>query len=49
MFNEKVIQEFNTPKNVGILHGHNAQGTTTNEVTNEISRMYLLINDGKVN
>lgn len=48
MFNEKVIQEFNAPKNVGILHGHNAQGTTTNEVTNEIIRMYLLISDGKV-
>ncbi len=48
MYNEKVIQEFSNPKNVGVLHGHNAQGTTSNEVTNEIIRLYLLINDGKI-
>lgn len=48
MFNEKIIEIFNNPQNVGVLHGHNAQGTTTNEVTNEIIRMYLLIENDKV-
>ena len=48
MFNEKIIEVFNNPQNVGVLHGHNAQGTTTNEITNEIIRMYLLIENDKV-
>lgn len=45
MFNEKIIEVFNNPEYVGILHGHNAQGTTKNEITNEIIRIYLLIED----
>ena len=48
MYNEKIVQIFQNPTNVGVLQGHNAQGTTTNSRTNEIIRLYLLINDNKV-
>lgn len=48
MYNEKIIQIFENPSNVGILQGHNAQGTTTNSVTNEIIRLYLLVDGNKV-
>lgn len=48
MYNENIIQIFKNPNNVGVLQGHNAQGTTTNEATNEIIRIYLLVENGKV-
>jgi len=48
MYNEKIIQIFENPNNVGVLQGHNAQGTTTNNNTNEIIRLYLLVDNNKV-
>lgn len=45
MYNDKIIEVFNNPSCVGILQGHNAQGTTNNEISNEIIRIYLLIED----
>lgn len=48
MYNEKIIQIFQNPDNVGVLQGHNAQGTTTNSFTNEIIRLYLLVSDNIV-
>ena len=38
MFNEKIIEVFNNPEYVGILHGHNAQGTTKNEISQSVSQ-----------
>ena len=48
MYNQKIIEVFNNPSYVGILHGHNAQGTATSEVTGEIVRIYLLIENDKI-
>lgn len=48
MYNENILNIFKNPSNVGVLQGHNAQGTTTNEATHEIIRIYLLVQNGNV-
>ncbi len=45
MYNSKVIEIFNNPKNVGELKGANGIGTVGNEACGDIMKLYLKIDD----
>ena len=45
MYNEKVIEIFRNPKNMGELEGANAIGQVGNAACGDIMRIYLKIND----
>ena len=45
MYNEKVIKEFQNPKNVGALRGANGVGRVGNAACGDIMKVYLKIND----
>ena len=45
MYNEKVMEIFKNPKNVGTLRGANAKGRVGNAACGDIMEIYLLIED----
>lgn len=45
MYNEKVIKEFQNPKNAGALRGANGVGKVGNAACGDIMKVYLKIND----
>lgn len=45
MYNEKVMEIFKNPKNVGSLRGANAKGKVGNAACGDIMEIYLLIED----
>ena len=48
MYNEKVMEIFKNPKNVGALKDANAIGMVGNQACGDIMKMYLKINDDEV-
>ena len=46
MYNEKVIQAFKNPQNVGEVENYNAIGTVGNENCGDIMQITMLIEDG---
>ena len=46
MYNEKVMQAFQNPKNVGEVENYNAIGTVGNENCGDIMQITMLIEDG---
>ena len=48
MYNEKVMEIFKNPKNVGELKEANGVGMVGNQVCGDIMKMYLKINDDEV-
>lgn len=48
MYNEKVMEIFKNPKNVGALKDANAVGMVGNQACGDIMKMYLKINDNEV-
>ncbi len=48
MYNDKVMEIFKNPKNVGELKGANGIGTVGNESCGDIMKLYLKINDKEV-
>ena len=45
MYNEKVMEIFKNPKNVGSLRGANAKGRVGNAACGDIMELYLIIED----
>ena len=45
MYNQKIIEIFKNPMNVGGFHGANGVGKVVEEATNNISKMYLKITE----
>ena len=48
MYNDKVIKEFQNPKNAGALRGANGVGKVGNAACGDIMKVYLKINDDGV-
>ena len=48
MYNDKVIKEFQNPKNAGALRGANGVGKVGNAACGDIMKIYLKINDDGV-
>ncbi|MDR1092993.1 MAG: Fe-S cluster assembly scaffold protein NifU [Clostridiales bacterium] len=48
MYNEKVIQEFTCPKNVGEIKDADGVGKVGNAKCGDIMKMFLKIDDGKI-
>jgi len=48
MYNEKVMDIFRNPKNMGEIRGANAIGTVGNPVCGDIMKIYMVIEDGKI-
>ncbi len=48
MYNQKVMEIFAHPKNIGGLRNANAVGTVGNPTCGDIMKIYLRIEDGKV-
>ncbi len=48
MYNEKVINEFRNPRNVGEIENYDAIGTVGNEVCGDIMQITLKIKDGVI-
>lgn len=48
MYNEKVMEIFSNPKNVGSIENANGVGTVGNPSCGDIMKLYLLIKDGKI-
>lgn len=48
MYNQKIIEIFKNPMNVGGLHGANGVGKVVEETTNNVSKMYLKITEDAV-
>ncbi len=48
MYNEKVMEIFKNPKNVGSLKDANAIGMVGNQACGDIMKMYLKINEDEV-
>ncbi len=48
MYNEKVMEIFANPKNVGAIENANAVGTVGNPSCGDIMKLYLLIKDNKI-
>lgn len=48
MYNEKVMEIFSNPKNVGTIENANAIGTVGNPSCGDIMKLYLLIKDNKI-
>lgn len=48
MYNEKVIKEFQNPKNAGALRGANGVGKVGNAACGDIMKVYLKINDNGI-
>ncbi|MBE5735107.1 MAG: iron-sulfur cluster assembly scaffold protein [Clostridiales bacterium] len=48
MYNEKVMDLFKNPKNVGELPGANAVGKVGNEACGDIMQIFLKINDNEI-
>lgn len=48
MYNEKVMEIFKNPKNVGALKDANAVGMVGNQACGDIMKMYLKINENEV-
>ena len=45
MYNEKVMEIFKNPKNVGSLRGANAKGRVGNSACGDIMEIYMIIED----
>ena len=48
MYNDKVMEIFQNPKNVGELKGANGIGTVGNESCGDIMKLYLKINENQI-
>ena len=48
MYNERVIEEFSHPKNVGEMKGANAVGTVGNAVCGDIMKIFMKIDENDV-
>lgn len=48
MYNEKVIDLFQHPKNVGVIKDANGVGMVGNQVCGDIMKLYLKINDNEI-
>ena len=48
MYNKKVMEIFQNPKNVGELKGANGIGTVGNESCGDIMKLYLKINENQI-
>ena len=48
MYNEKIVEILQNPKNVGIIKGANAVGKACSDVCSDILKFYLMIDDGVV-
>lgn len=48
MYNEKVMEIFSNPKNVGSIKDANGIGTVGNPSCGDIMKLYLLIKDNKI-
>lgn len=48
MYNKRVMEIFENPKNMGEIRGANAVGTVGNPVCGDIMKLYLQIDDGKI-
>ena len=48
MYNEKVMQAFQNPQNVGEVENYNAIGTVGNENCGDIMQITMLIEDGLI-
>lgn len=48
MYNDKVMEIFQNPKNVGELKGANGIGTVGNEACGDIMKLYLKINNNEI-
>lgn len=48
MYNEKVMEIFRNPKNMGEIRTANAVGTVGNPVCGDIMKIYMVIEDGKI-
>lgn len=48
MYNEKVIDLFQHPKNVGAIKDANGVGMVGNQVCGDIMKLYLKINDNEI-
>ena len=45
MYNNKVLNLFSKPKNVGVLQGASGVGQFTNKLTNDVYKLYLKVED----
>lgn len=48
MYNDKVMENFSNPQNVGVLSDANGIGTVGNATCGDIMKMYLKIEDDKI-
>ncbi len=49
MYSKMIMERFQNPKNVGVLHGANAIGQVGSQTSSEIMKLYLNISaDGKI-
>lgn len=48
MYNNRVMEIFNNPKNVGEIKGANGIGTVGNEACGDIMKLFLKINDDEI-
>lgn len=48
MYNEKVLNEFFNPENVGVIKGATAKGKVVNPVDKEIVKLYVVCDGGKI-
>lgn len=48
MYNEKVIEVFSNPKNVGVIENADGVGTVGNATCGDIMKIYLKIDNGVI-
>ena len=47
-YNEKVLNEFFNPQNVGVIKGASGKGKVVSPVDKEIVKLYIMVDGGKV-
>ncbi len=48
MYNEKVLNEFYNPVNVGVIKGASGKGKVTSNVDKEIVKLYIVVEGNKI-
>ncbi|MDP2719792.1 MAG: iron-sulfur cluster assembly scaffold protein [Dehalococcoidia bacterium] len=48
MYNPRVVDHFNNPRNVGILDGADAQASVENPVCGDLINLYIKVEDGRI-
>ena len=47
-YNEKVLNEFFNPQNVGVIKGASGKGKVTSQIDKEIVKLYIMVDGNKI-